>query len=89
MILEPANEDEVFYHSELKKEINLDEPSIDNIEKSQIQNIEKDITSINTKQNYISVNISKMDKLMDLVGELVISEAMVTQNPDLKGLEFR
>jgi two-component system chemotaxis sensor kinase CheA len=25
---------------------------------------------------------------MDLVGEMVISEAMVTQNPDLKGLEL-
>lgn len=38
------------------------------------------------KQSVISVNISKLDKLMDLVGELVISEAMVTQNPDLNGL---
>jgi two-component system chemotaxis sensor kinase CheA len=36
----------------------------------------------------ISVNVSKLDKLMDLVGELVISEAMVTQNPDLEGLEL-
>lgn len=34
----------------------------------------------------ISVNVGKLDKLMDLVGELVIAEAMVTQNPDLKGL---
>jgi len=25
---------------------------------------------------------------MDLVGEMVIAEAMVTQNPDLKGLEL-
>lgn len=38
------------------------------------------------KQSVISVNISKLDMLMDLVGELVISEAMVTQNPDLNGL---
>lgn len=37
-------------------------------------------------QNMISVNIAKLDKLMDLVGEMVISEAMVTQNPDLIGL---
>ena len=34
----------------------------------------------------ISVSVAKLDKLMDMVGELVISEAMVTQNPDLKGL---
>lgn len=38
-------------------------------------------------QNIISVNIAKLDQLMDLVGEMVISEAMVTQNPDLSGLQ--
>lgn len=36
----------------------------------------------------VSVNVAKLDKLMDLVGELVISEAMVTQNPDLDGLHL-
>jgi two-component system chemotaxis sensor kinase CheA len=41
-----------------------------------------------SKQNFISVNIQKMNKLMDVVGELVISESMVTQNPELKGLEL-
>lgn len=41
-----------------------------------------------TTQSIISVNVNKLDKLMDLVGELVISEAMVTQNSDLKGLEL-
>lgn len=40
------------------------------------------------QQSIISVNVSKLDKLMDLVGELVIAEAMVTQNPDLKGLQL-
>lgn len=39
-------------------------------------------------QSLISVKIAKLDKLMDLVGELVISEAMVVQNPDLNGLEL-
>ena len=36
----------------------------------------------------ISVRIDKLDRLMDLVGELVIAESMVTQNPDLAGLEL-
>lgn len=36
----------------------------------------------------ISVNIDKTNRLMDLIGELIISEAMVTQNPDLKGLRL-
>ena len=36
----------------------------------------------------ISVNLGKLDQLLNLVGELVISEAMVTQNPELQGLEL-
>lgn len=40
------------------------------------------------KQSMISVNVSKLDKLMDLVGELVISQAMVIQNPELEGLNL-
>lgn len=36
------------------------------------------------QQTIISVNVEKMDALMDLIGELVISEATVLQNPDLK-----
>ncbi|MDE6925276.1 MAG: chemotaxis protein CheA, partial [Acetatifactor sp.] len=36
------------------------------------------------KASFISVNVQKMDQLMDLIGELVISEAVVLQNPDLK-----
>ena len=41
-------------------------------------------------QSFISVNIKKMDLLMDLIGELVIAQAVVLQNPDLKvpGLEL-
>lgn len=42
------------------------------------------------QQSIISVNVEKMDALMDLIGELVIAEAVVLQNPDLKvpGLEL-
>ena len=36
----------------------------------------------------ISVRVDKRDRPMDLVGELVIAESMVTQNPDLAGLEL-
>ena len=39
-----------------------------------------------TGQSVISVKVDKMDKLMDLVGELVISEAMVTQNPEINNI---
>lgn len=40
------------------------------------------------KQSLISVNLNKLDTLVDLVGEIVITEAMVTSNPDLKGLRL-
>lgn len=36
------------------------------------------------KAAFISVDIAKMDQLMDLIGELVISQSVVLQNPDLK-----
>ncbi len=38
------------------------------------------------KQSLVSVNQSKVDQLMDLVGELVTTESMVVGNPDLNGL---
>lgn len=63
------------------------------------QQIQKQIAEIETvnnavaqnkvaKQNLISVNLNKLDELMDLVGELVITESMVISNPDLKGLQL-
>jgi len=56
-----------------------------------IKNTTKEVenTTKNTKQqSIISVNISKLDMLLDLVGEIVISEAMITKNPDLDGLQL-
>ena len=40
------------------------------------------------KQNLINVNQVKLDQLMDLVGEIVTAESMVSSNPDLKGLQL-
>lgn len=66
----------------------------DEIKESQLQKhtsdekVEKEVTTTSTGQNIISVNVVKLDNLMDLVGEMVIAEAMVTQNPDLKGLQL-
>lgn len=41
-----------------------------------------------SKQSIISVNVDKLDSLMDMVGELVIAEAMVTQNPEVTSMEI-
>ncbi len=39
------------------------------------------------RQSLISVNLSKLDQLMAVVGEIVITETMVTASPDLRGIE--
>ena len=41
-----------------------------------------------SKQSLISVNLQKLDKLMDIVGEIVITESMVTACPELDGLKL-
>ena len=40
------------------------------------------------KESLISVGLSKLDQLSAIVGEIVITEAMVTGSPDLKGLHL-
>ncbi|MDE7042591.1 MAG: chemotaxis protein CheA [Oscillospiraceae bacterium] len=40
------------------------------------------------KESLISVNLTKLDQLMAVVSEIVITESMVTASPDLKGLRL-
>lgn len=40
------------------------------------------------KQSLISVNLSKLDALQAVVGEIVITESMVTSSPELRGLKL-
>jgi chemotaxis protein histidine kinase CheA len=54
----------------------------------QTQEIVEKMESKNSHQSIISVDVVKLDRLMDLMGEMVIAEAMVTQNPDLKELKL-
>lgn len=72
---------------ELNELSNKDEISLDR-NSSEILDVQKNSHASANHQNIISVNVDKLDKLMDIVGELVISESMVIQNPDLKGLEL-
>ncbi len=44
--------------------------------------------SHNIKQNYMSVNLNKLDMLMDIVGEIVITESTVTKNPEVLKLNL-
>ena len=47
-----------------------------------------DTPSPSIHQSMINVSVAKLDQLMDLVAELVIVQAMVTQNPELEGLNL-
>ncbi len=40
------------------------------------------------KESLISVNLAKLDQLLAVVSEIVITESMVTSSPDLKGLRL-
>lgn len=55
---------------------------------SSMKDMEQNTHMLSSNQSMISVNVAKLDKLMDLVGELVISETMVTHNSDLEGLKL-
>jgi len=45
-------------------------------------------TGVSIKQNFMSVNLSKLDLLMDIVGEIVITESTVTKNPEVLKLQL-
>ncbi len=49
--------------------------------------ISEDRRTSNRRQS-VRVDVEKLDYLLNLVGELVIAEAMVAQNPDLKELDI-
>lgn len=53
-------------------------------EPGKAKKLAKDKPKKSEKATFISVDVSKMDMLMDLIGELVISESVVLQNPDLR-----
>lgn len=67
----------------------INQPEVGNAEraKESSSSIREDSTAIH-QQSFISVNVTKLDKLLDMVGEMVITGAMVINNPDLKGLEL-
>ncbi|MCI9133520.1 MAG: chemotaxis protein CheA [Lachnospiraceae bacterium] len=46
----------------------------------------KAAASAPVKQNLISVNLTKLNDLLDIVGEIVITESMVTSSPELSQL---
>lgn len=67
-----------------KKKIAPGDFVIESKEPGKGKKLAKDKPKKPDKAAFISVDVHKMDMLMDLIGELVISESVVMQNPDLK-----
>lgn len=75
---------EVHAEEPKKKEMAPGDFVIQSKEPGKAKKLAKDKPKKAEKAAFISVDVSKMDLLMDLIGELVISESVVLQNPDLK-----
>ena len=81
-----SEEDEKESKEDKSQKLNVSKPS-DASNSSQVE-ISEILKTGAGKQNLISVDLNKLDLLMDLVGEIVITESMVSGNPDLDGLEL-
>ena len=57
-------------------------------EDEKLYSVDKPMPEITVKQNFISVNVNKLDKLMNLMGEIVTTESMVTKNPEVANLHI-
>jgi len=74
--------------SDFNKNIKIEDEKPEEIIINEIKVNENEIPKTNHKQSLISVDVKKLDMLMDLVGELVISEAMVTKNSEIAKLQI-
>ena len=76
-------------NKDLKEEkINIQNNNTDDKHQAKQSKNANSLSTQQNKQSIISVNLSKLDSLMAIVGELVITESMVTASPDLKGLKL-
>ena len=83
MILAPAADESAAPAAE-KKGIAPGDFVIESKEPGKGKKLAKDKPKKHDKASFISVDVQKMDMLMDLIGELVISQSVVLQNQDLK-----
>ncbi len=80
--------------NEIKEEIKKEEPPKKETPAPSSANgnpkdISNQIKTINqSKQSLISVKLDKLDNLMAIVGEIVITESMVAASPELEGLKL-
>lgn len=74
----------------------IEAEKIEKIEEIQVDDKQLSLESTNVKeakgnrqtQSYTSISFEKLDKIMNLLGEMVVAESMVLENPDLVGLSL-
>lgn len=71
-----------------KQQLNEEQNTLQEHSPQQHSSQQQSIQQISQQQSIISVPVTRLDLLMNLMGEFVIAEAMVTQNPDLKWLKL-
>ncbi|CAN2041806.1 two-component system, chemotaxis family, sensor kinase CheA [Candidatus Magnetomoraceae bacterium gMMP-15] len=74
------------YSEAEEKQYKAEEPEKSPNQTSKSQSAKK---HLNTSQDaFVRVPVSKLDMLMDLLGEVILVAAMITHHPDLKNLEL-
>lgn len=79
------------YSDDIKENKNQEDSksNVNNTNDSAVSQINKNLktdSSKHNKQSLITVNLSKLDKLVNIVGELVIAESMVASDSEIKKL---
>ncbi len=86
-VLEYSNENT--QNEETKKDSDAQAKNNDEVKPVQTAKTEKvESSTKHSKQNLITVNLSKLDKLVNIVGELVIAESMVAADNEIKQLNL-
>jgi two-component system chemotaxis sensor kinase CheA len=87
-LIEISDENDCIELNQPNLETQMNEIKVPELKNNINTRLKDNQTYNSTVQSIISVSVTKLDKLMDLVGEIVISESLVTQNPELEALEL-
>lgn len=73
-------------HADVNEDVKEKSDKAVQASKEQTKTVKTDNGSKHSKQSLITVNLSKLDKLVNIVGELVIAESMVSSDNEIKRL---
>lgn len=84
-VMELTNENKLSISTIKNENTDISKNTLNQVKKE--ENVKNaDVMGKHNKQSLITVNLSKLDSLVDIVGEIVIAESMVTSNSEIKNL---